>query len=150
MTAATSYLAAVAGATGGALTAANNCAVVVRRSLAAGKVDAGFITAAMNDLVRVAAEIKDVDSETSTAVRLVIASPSSVKQASLVAAGKLRQIAQAASASTGRVESAYHMGTGNVVADASLANVLRAGMTIVYAATEAARQLEVVAGKIKL
>lgn len=144
------YLAAVSGATGGAAKAAKNSAAVIQRSIDSQKITDVSITAAMVELVRVSSEMDEIDSETRTAVRLVIASPSNVKSASLLAAGKLRQCGQKASASTGRVESAYHSGSSAIVTDASLANVMRAGMTIVYAATEAARQLDVVAGKIKV
>ena len=150
MTTSENYLSAVTGATGGASKAATNCAGRIRLALDAGKIEESLLTGAMTDLIRLAGQIADIDAETSTAVRLVLASPSDVKQASLLGAGKMRQIAQKGSASAGRIESAYRSGAYGITALASLGNIMRAGTTLVYAANEAARQLEVIAGKIKI
>ena len=149
MTTAENYLSAVMGATGGANKAASNCSARIRQSLVAGKVEESALTGAMTDLIRLAGQMADIDTETGTAVRLVQASPSNVKQASLLAAGKMRQIAQTGSASAGRIESAYRSGAYSIPTLASLGHIMRAGTTLVYAANEAARQLEVIAGKIK-
>ena len=144
------YLAAVSGATGGASKAATLMAGDLRKSLNAGKIENQGVQAALVDLSRTATALAEIDSETNTAVRLLIASPGDVKAAALTAATRLRQAAQTAKASTGRIEGAYRVGSGSVVTDASLAHAMRAGTTIVYAATEAARQLDVLAGKIKV
>lgn len=149
MTIAENYLSAVMGATGGANKAASNCADRIRLSLEAGKIEVSLLTGSMSELIRLAGQITDIDAETTTAVRLVLASPTDVKQAALLAAGKMRQVAQQGSASAGRIESAYRSGAYSIPTLASLGNVMRAGTTLVYAANEAARQLEVIAGKVK-
>lgn len=148
----TKYQAAINGATGGAASAAAAMAAVVQAAAAAGKVVAAApsLSTVLADLVRAADDIANIDRDTRATVRLVLESAGSVKAAALTAANQLRIAGQDAGASTGRLESAYNASTGAVVADASLANVVRAGLGIVFAANEAARQLQVVAGKIKL
>ena len=152
MTAATDYLQAFTGATAGAAKAAAAMALVVQRAQTAGDIAtaAPALKTVLAELVRAADAVAEIDRDTTATVRLVAGSASNVKAAALTAANQLRQAGQNASASTGRVESTYQAGTGSVVADASLANVVRAGTSIVYACTEAARQLSALAGKIKL
>ena len=146
------YLAAVNGATTGAALLAAGRAAVVQQAITAGRIAAGVpaLNTVLAELLRVAATVAEIDRETRATVKLVIGSAASVKSTATNAALQLRRTAQQASASTGRVESAYQAGSNDVVTDASLANVVRAGLGLVFAASEAARQLEVIAGKIKL
>lgn len=146
------YLAAVNGATLAAAKLAADRAAVVARAVEAGSITTAFpaLSTVMAELLRVAAVIADIDRDTRATAKLVIGSANSLKSTAINAALQLRQAAQQAGASTGRVESAYQAGSGDVVTDASLANVVRAGLGLVYAAQEPARQLEVIAGKIKL
>lgn len=152
MTTASSYKDAVIGATTGAASLASSMAAVVQRTIDAGKVAAGVpgLSTSMSELLRLSVAIAEIDRDTQAMVKLVIGSAISTKAAVLQSANQLRQIGQQASASAGRLDSEYQQGTGDVVTDASLANVTRAGSGMVYAANEAARQLEVIAGKIKV
>lgn len=152
MTAAENYLQAATGATAGATKIGAAMATIVQRAQVSGDIAMALpgLKTVLAELVRGADTLAAIDRDTAATIRLVIGSASDVKAASLTAANQLRQAGQAASASMGRVESAYQAGTGSVVADASLANVVRAGTAMVYACSEAARQLEVLAGKIKL
>lgn len=146
------FLAAIISATSGAAVATALKAEVVQFAINSGRI-AGAVPSmafALAELLRVHATVSDIDRDTSATVRLVIASPASVRAAALTAANQMRQAAQAAVAGTGRLESTYQAGVADLVLGASLAHVVLAGNTMVYAATEAARQLEVIAGKIKV
>lgn len=146
------FLAAVNGATQGAATMAAAMAAVVRKAVASGHIASGVpaLNTVLAEIIRQADGIATVDRDTRAVVKLVIGSAASVKATAQATATQLRLLAQSAAASTGRVESAYQAGTGDIVTDASLANVVRAGLGVVYAANEAARQLNQIAGKIKL
>ena len=146
------YLQAIEAATSGAASIAESAADVVQKAVQAGKISAALpgLNTVMADIVRSAGEIADIDRDTVAAARLVIGSAASVKAAALTASNQLRIAAQAVGATTGRIEGALQVGGVSIVASASLGNVVRSGQSMMYGATEAARQLDVMARKIKL
>lgn len=146
------YLAAVKGAANGAAKVADGMAARIKKADDAGmiKASAPQASAALHDLLRVAKTVSEIAAEAVAAAPLFVGNPTAMQLMALKTAGDMRATAQGALSSAGRVEGAYQDGSGDVVADASLANVVRAAAALVYAATEAARQLEVIAGKIKL
>lgn len=148
----TDFYGAITGALGGASIAATAKAAIVQIAAKNGLISSVFpsLGSVMSDLANVKNTISNIARDTTASVGLVIDSASAVKNIVQSASNEMRQSAQNALAGTGRIESAYQSVSGNIVAAASLSNVVRAGNTIVYAATESARQLESIAGKIKV
>lgn len=102
----------------------------------------------VGDIIRVAETHDVINRDTMAAIRVIATSRGDVQAVARSVEILMRRSATQARASVGRVESQYQAGTGDVVADASLANVVRSGLGIVYAAEESARQLAAIAGKI--
>lgn len=141
----------VAGATAGAAQMAAAMRSTIKSAADAGVI--GTAVPALNtvlaDLLRVADGIAEIDRDTRAIVGLVSGSLADVKATAQQAATQLRQVAKTATAYTGRVEGSYQAGGGSVATDASLGNVVRAGVGLSWAATEAARQLDQLAAKIE-
>lgn len=141
--------AAVTGATKAAAVMSGLQSAALQRALAAvisGQVPS--LKTVVGDVIRVAQTHNVINRDVLAAIKLVGTSRGDVQAIARSAEILLRQSRQDATASTGRIESAYQAGTGVVLVDAALGNAARAGAGIAYAAGEAARQLSAISAKI--
>jgi phage protein U len=142
--------AAVVGAAQAAAEMSGLQAETIQRAMAAvitGQVPS--LRTVLTDITRVAAKHDIISQDVLAAIKLVGTSLGGIQAVARSAEIQMRQAGVEASAVTGRVEGAAQAGTGSVVTDASLGNVVRAGLGIVFASNETARQLGAIAAKIK-